>query len=38
MDTFDLDVFGRVGDDYEAVHTIRNDMRHNATCWHALSL
>ena len=26
MDAFDLDVFGRVGDDYEAIHTIRGDL------------
>ena len=26
VDAFDLDVFGRVGDDYEAIHTIRGDL------------
>ena len=26
MDPFDLDVLGRVGDDYEAIHTIRGDL------------
>jgi len=26
MDAFDLEVFGRVVDDYEAIHTIRGDL------------
>ena len=26
MDAFDLDVFGRVGNDYEAIHTIHGDL------------